>query len=601
MALTPQEKLKQMLLKRLAPKFQNAELVKPETILNPGEIWIKDKYGNDIKLNEKQSNAVNLAIAGESFCLTGPAGSGKTTTVRAIVEGLLTSTRNVIMDSVVHKHLRSGTPGIISCSFTNKAVDNVKRNLPLDLSNNCLTFHKALEYEPVYYEITDESGQPVKTMAFQPARDKSRPLPVEIYVVIIEESTMLDVALWNKFIDALPETTHAKLQLILLGDIQQLPPVFGKSIFIHAMQRGITTIELTDIYRQALESPIISLATDIREGKQIPYTKFDEYSIDKTSEGKGKVTIQPWKKSIGDLEAIRVMHSWLPQMIDSGHYKPEEDIILTPFNKSFGTIALNEIVANHIAKKLGAEVWEIYTGIKKAYFRINERVLVNKSEARIISIEPNRAYYGKIPRSPSNTMDYKGVERDPSKHLNRFDLDEQQQQDALDRIDRMLESFADHTDEDSPTAKAASHKITVKFEDTGYEKILTTAGEINAMSLGYAITVYKAQGSEYRRVFAITHKSQAVQVFREMLYTMFTRAREELFIVCEKNFMLQGVNNQKVPGKDVYEKIAAFERDYKLQLRAGKGNEDYNPVGLERFIKKPAKETDHSLSSAGQA
>lgn len=592
--MTPQEKLKQMLLARLnsgktvIPHNQSPTIVIDDDLKE--SFASKDKYGNVIHPNAEQIQAIKLALSGESFCLTGPAGSGKTTTVRMIIEALLTSSRNVIMDGISHKHLKSGTPGIMACAFTNKAVDNVKRNLPPELQGNALTFHKALEYEPVYYDVVDEKGAPKKTMSFEPARDRYNTLPIQLYTVFLEETTMLDVALWNKFIDALPETTHSKLQIIMLGDIQQLPPVFGKSIFIHAMQKGITTVELVEIYRQALESPIIALATAVREGKQIPVGKFPEYALDKMADNKGKVTFQPWKKSLDEMQAIRVMHSWLPGMIDAGHYLPDEDIILTPFNKSFGTVALNEIVANHVAKKLNAEVWEIFTGMKKVYFRVNERVLYNKSEARIVKIEPNPAYYGKQPRKPSNTMDYKGVEKDPTKHLNTFSLTEEQEQEALNRIDRMLASFEDHTSDDAPVAQAASHKVTVRSEDTGLEYVLTSSGEITNLALGYAITVYKAQGSEYRRVFAITHKSQAVAIFREMIYTMFTRAREELFIVCEPNFLVQGVNTQKVPGKNVAEKIAAFDREAKLQARAGKGNEDYNPVGLERFIKPKLQE-----------
>lgn len=585
--MSPNDKLKLLLLKKLAPKSaasNPAPKVVSEVVVAEDALVSLDKYGNKITLNAEQAQAVKWATEGKSFCLTGPAGSGKTTTVRAIVDALMASSRAVMMDVVTHKHLKSQTPGIISCSFTNKAVDNVKRNLPPELANNCLTFHKALEYEPVYYDVVDDKGQPKKTMSFEPARDRHNPLPSQIFTVIIEEGTMLDVALWNKFIDAFPPHTHPELQLIILGDIQQLPPVFGKSIFIHAMQRGILTIELTQIYRQALESPIIALATDIREGKQIAPRDFPKYAVDKLASGHGKVTIQPWKKALDDVQAVKVMHMFLPELIDKGHYLPEEDMILTPFNKGFGTIALNEIVANHVAKKLGAEVWEIFTGIKKVYLRLNERVNYNKSEARIVDIKPNPAYYGRMPRKPSTTMDYKGIEHDPTKHVQTFDLNEEQQEEALARIDRMLESFGSHIDDDSAVANAASHKITVRLEDTGTEHVLTSAGDISKMTLGYASTVYRAQGSEYRRVFAITHRSQAVQIFREMLYTLVTRAKEELFIVCEPNFFIQGVNNQKVPGKNVAEKVAAFEREWKLQQRVGKGNEDYNPNGLERFI-----------------
>ncbi|TMQ90246.1 hypothetical protein FGG75_25280, partial [Escherichia coli] len=59
------------------------------------------------------------------------------------------------------------------------------------------------------------------------------------------------------------------------------------------------------------------------------------------------------------------------------------------------------------------------------------------------------------------------------------------------------------------------------------------AGEVNDMLFGYGVTIHKSQGSEWRRVYCLFHYSHASQVSREMLYTAVTRAREELYIICE--------------------------------------------------------------------
>jgi exodeoxyribonuclease V alpha subunit len=72
---------------------------------------------------------------------------------------------------------------------------------------------------------------------------------------------MVDVPLFDKLMDACPH----KPQLIFLGDIQQLPPVFGSSILGFKMLE-LPIIELTEVYRQARNSPIIDLAWKLLEG-----------------------------------------------------------------------------------------------------------------------------------------------------------------------------------------------------------------------------------------------------------------------------------------------------------------------------------------------
>jgi len=95
-----------------------------------------------------------------------------------------------------------------------------------------------------------------------------------------------------------------------------------------------------EVYRQALESPIISLAHKILRGECVPKPKLEELNIDKLATGDGKVTVKPWKKALGADAAMAVMSHFLPEMIDSGQYDPMEDVILTPFNKAFGTIEI---------------------------------------------------------------------------------------------------------------------------------------------------------------------------------------------------------------------------------------------------------------------
>lgn len=528
-----------------------------------------------IQYNAEQQQAIDWAVQGYSFSLTGPAGSGKTTTVKGIIQALLDSGKVQIVSALSHKYLPSqGVPGIVVSAFTNKATENVKKNLTTDLQKNCVTIHKLLEFEPEYF--TTEEGN--TSMRFTPKRNRFYPQSSQITTLLLEESSMIPVDLWNQLIDSFPKDTHPNLQIIFIGDIQQLPPVFGKSIYIHAMASGIRTVELTHVYRQALESPIISLAHRVLSGKQLPPGELPDYSIDKMSSGQGKVFIRPWKKALSPEAALINMSRVFPALIDKGELDPETDVILTPYNVSFGQIEFNKMIAGHYAKKLNAEIWEIFTGINKKYLRVGDRVLWNKTEARITNIKTNPLYIGKIPRKPSNTMDYSGNESDRSKL--GIDMTDEEADEYMNYIESMLAAKIDHTEDQESISRQASHIVTVRSEDTGLESDLKTSGELSHLDLAYAITVHKSQGSEYRRVFFITHRSQATMLYRELIYTAITRAKEELYIICEPNMFVKGINTQRYPGKTIREKIDAFNRSEAL---GGQANEDYIPRELDRF------------------
>ena len=212
---------------------------------------ILDKYGNLITLNSKQQEFVKTASSGKSCVLIGAAGTGKTTCQRAVTQSLIQSGIAGILEAEGHKHLFSGTPGIVICAYTRRAVANIRRNMPADLQNNCITIHKLLEYQPVYYEVTDEStGETKTTMKFEATRHAGNPLPSSIRVVIFEESSMIGTDLHKEVINACPHP----VQFIYLGDIQQLPPVFGPAILGFKLLE-LPVVELTEVYRQALESP----------------------------------------------------------------------------------------------------------------------------------------------------------------------------------------------------------------------------------------------------------------------------------------------------------------------------------------------------------
>ena len=234
-------------------------------------------------------------------------------------------------------------------------------------------------------------------MRFEATRNALNTLPASITTIIFEESSMLGTDLHQEVIDACPHNP----QIIYLGDIQQLPPVFGPAILGFKLL-SLPVVELTEVYRQALESPIISLAHRILSGNSMAVSEFESWKKP------GQMTIRPWKKKIDSLNALLTLSSVFTTFLDQGIYDPEEDMILLPFNKACGTDELNKKIANYLAVKSSSSVYQVVAGFT-SIFREGEKVLVDKEDATIIRIEPNPGYYG-VPALPaSTTLDYWGM------------------------------------------------------------------------------------------------------------------------------------------------------------------------------------------------
>lgn len=533
------------------------EQVLPEPIRDPNQIT--DKYGNLITLNSKQSEFVSLASRGNSCVLIGAAGTGKTTCQKAVVAALIHSGIAGILDSAGHKSLISGTPGIVICAYTRRAVANIRRNMPEDLQNNCITIHKLLEYEPTYYTVVDPvSGEDKTKMSFEPARGATNPLPSSIHTVIIEECSMLGTDLHAELMAACPHNP----QVIYLGDIQQLPPVFGPAILGFKLLE-LPVVELTEVYRQALESPIISLAHRILSGNPITKDRPSNSLADpKSSEHRrafltdgfqdwkveNQLTIHPWKKKLHPVIALQTAAHFFTNAADQGLYDPEEDIILIPFNQSFGTIELNKFIANHLARKQGRTTYEIVAGFKKHYYSPGDKVMYDKADAIVVSIESNPVYTGARPTPESTTLDYWGnYTASPTDTHKTSEAD----------IELILSQVASADGEDR--VKSASHKIKLRLLDSDTETTIDSAGAINKLDLGYALTVHKSQGSEWRKVFFVLHQSHAAMIQRELLYTGVTRAREELYVICEPETFVKGILSQRVKGNTLAEKAEYFK------------------------------------------
>ena len=526
-----------------------------------------------ITLNAEQQQFVSLVAQGRSCCLVGAAGTGKTTAVKEAINKLLSEkhipTIIAPTGSPSNPKLLQGLEGIVGCAFTRKAVANLKANFPETLHPHCLTIHALLEFAPVTYDAINDDGALVTTMRFEPQRNKTNPLPPELTTIIIEESSMVGTDLFKQLMDAIKHP----VQLVFLGDINQLSPVFGDAILGYKLLE-LTVILLTQVYRQALESPIIRLAHRILSGKQILYP---ELSTEEKDGGQwqveDKLKILNWKPKTSEVQAELTTIAYLKREYLNGNYDPLNDMVICPFNKHFGTINLSKGIAKFIDEKHNTHPTEVISGFVKKYFAIGDLVLYKNEEYIITKINKNALYRGKILPDDIHVFDRFGNiqgrrdTKDSTDVLSKDNLPKS--------ADDIINSIIAHAEEE--VTDNASHVIhltppdaverylngglTMEHLSSGVPEAISidSRGAVNNLTLAYATTCHKAQGLESKRVFIVTHKCHNILLNREWLYTAVTRAKETLTILCERDLFIGGINKQQIKGTTLEEKAEYFK------------------------------------------
>lgn len=185
-----------------------------------------------------QKDAIKTSLISPISIITGGPGTGKTTTVN----GLIKSFKKVNPDI-----------NILLAAPTGMAAKRMESATTI----SSRTIHRLLEYKPFDGEL-------------QCGRNEENPLDAD--VVIIDESSMIDIPLMFKFLQALKEET----QLVLVGDIDQLPSVGPGNVLRDMIaSKVISVTKLETIYRQKGTSTIITNAKRINEGKQLDLEKDD--------------------------------------------------------------------------------------------------------------------------------------------------------------------------------------------------------------------------------------------------------------------------------------------------------------------------------------
>jgi exodeoxyribonuclease V alpha subunit len=178
---------------------------------------------------DAQWGAVTAALERRLTILTGLPGTGKTQTMRALVDVLLEAKRKVRL-----------------CAPTGKAARRLAETTGVDAT----TIHRLLEWQP---------GEGF-------ARGAEDPIP-GADLLIVDEASMLDVRLAGALFDAVGPRTH----VLLVGDVDQLPPVGPGRVLEDLIEsHAVPSVRLTEIFRQAARSLIVRAAHAINRGERPP-------------------------------------------------------------------------------------------------------------------------------------------------------------------------------------------------------------------------------------------------------------------------------------------------------------------------------------------
>lgn len=404
----------------------------------------------DIEFDLKQLMAIKEAIENGLVVITGGPGTGKTTTINAIIKIFEALEMNVVL-----------------AAPTGRAAKRMTETT----GRESKTIHRLLGF--AYME---------EDMAFNKDEDS----PIEGDVIIIDESSMIDILLMNSLLKAINEGTR----VILVGDIDQLPSVGAGNVLRDIIDsNNIKVVMLDRIFRQAEESMIVVNAHKINKG-EAPLLNEKDKDFFFISQRDPLSTLE----TIIDLNSKR-----LPKFYD---YDPLKDIqVLTPMKKGdVGINSLNKKLQESLnpkspykeEKKIGDEIFRV--GDKVMQIKNNYKLEWRKFKGGLTSEKGEGVFNG----------DFGYIE-------------------SIDNEDNNLK---------------------VLFDD---ERLVEYSfNNLDELKLSYAITIHKSQGSEFPVVIIPVHWGPPMLLTRNLIYTAITRARELVVLVGEVRFLDMMIKNNRI-------------------------------------------------------
>jgi exodeoxyribonuclease V alpha subunit len=396
--------------------------------------WAKDM--TDLTLADSQRDAMLLALASKMVVITGGPGVGKTTIVKSILSVAQARGSRVTL-----------------CAPTGRAA----KRLAESTKQEAKTIHRTLEFDPV-------------SMGFRRGKD----YPLETDLLVVDEASMVDVTLMAKLLAAVPD--HAALMVV--GDADQLPSVGPGNVLSDLIASGsVPTVRLTEIFRQAAGSMIITNAHKINQGL-IP-----EGGQDGTSGADFFLIRVPTPELVLD-RLIQTVTERIPKAFG---LDPIRDIqVLTPMNKGgLGTVALNV----ELRKRLNP------SGYPKVS-RFGSEFAVGDKVLQMVNDYDKEVFNGDIGR-------VRGIDLEHSAMLVDFE----------------------------------GRDVAYGFD------------ELDELSLAYATSIHKSQGSEYPCVVIPLASQHHMLLERNLIYTAVTRGKGLVVVICQPAALDRAVGNRQAKAR----------------------------------------------------
>ncbi|MBX3081236.1 MAG: ATP-dependent RecD-like DNA helicase [Anaerolineae bacterium] len=279
---------------------------------------------NGVVLSEQQQAAVHAALNNKISVLTGGPGTGKTTTLRAVIEAL---------ETIKAKYALASPTG------------RAARRLNEATGREASTLHRLLGYTVDGSFVYDSEN------------------PLEIDMLVIDETSMVDLDLFSHVLEALPSGVH----LLLVGDVDQLPSVGAGNVLHDIIDSGVAFVTRLDaIFRQANDSLIVVNAHRVNHGEMPDLTNTSsDFFMFGGSEG----------DSVGTLDLlIDVVRNRIPRKFG---FDPLTDVqVLAPMYKGeVGIHTLNERLQDVLNPAANTDS---FTAAGKT-FRIGDKVIQTRN------------------------------------------------------------------------------------------------------------------------------------------------------------------------------------------------------------------------------
>ena len=443
-------------------ELNTARMLKELDILYPEEPEMMNKQILQIEketetvLDEMQKKAVTEAACHGLFILTGGPGTGKTTTINAII-----------------RYFEGQGAEIRLAAPTGRAAKRMTEATGYEAQ----TIHRLLELSGMP-EDNDQNAQAVHF-------ERNAENPLEADVIIIDEMSMVDIALMHSLLLAVTAGTR----LILVGDENQLPSVGPGNVLRDIIRSGcFPVVELKKIFRQASESDIVVNAHKINRGEQVTIN----------NKSRDFFFLKRYDADIIIRVVIALIQEKLPRYVDA---KPYEIQVLTPMRKGLlGVERLNQILQRYLNPP----------DEKKKEKEIGQRLF--REGDKVMQVKNNYQLEWEI--------------------LGRYKIP----------VDKGVGVFNGDTGIMTEINEFAE-TATVEFEDGRQAEY--SFKQLEELELAYAVTIHKSQGSEYPAVILPILSGPRMLMNRNLLYTAVTRARKCVTVVGSETTFAEMIRNEK--------------------------------------------------------